>query len=142
MSDVFDWGEFAGESEFPDSFKFTDPGDTIVGTITKVRRANFSDGPVPELWLRLDDGTERSILASQRNLQMRLAQLRPASGDRIAIVFKGTGEPKPGKSAPKLFDVELRRAGEDVPASEQPAATTTPAPPPAPAATPSASSLV
>lgn len=143
--EVFDWGEFAGESNFPDSFKFTEPGMSIVGLITKIRKANFDDGPIPELWIRLDDGTERSVLASQRNLQMKLAEIRPASGDRIAIVFTGLGEAKPGKSAPKLFDVQLAQG--NAPVSTAPApAPAAPAPPvetpaPAPAAASAAALL-
>lgn len=119
----FDWGEFAVESEFPEAFKFTNPDDSIVGTIIKIRRATFPDATVPELWIRLDDGTERSVLASQRNLQAKLAEARPATGDRIAIVFRGLGDAKPGKSAPKLFDVEV---GAKSAPTEAPAAQSTP----------------
>jgi hypothetical protein len=86
---------------------------------------------MPALTIKTDDGTEWSLLASQIGLQRALSSHRPATGDTIAIVYTGDGEPKPGKSAPKLFDVQVKRGDE------------TPAPAPAPvAAAPSASSLI
>lgn len=116
MNDEIDWGQFNGN--FPTALKFDTPGTSIVGTITRIRVANFAEGPVPELWIRPDDGEERSVLASQVRLQTKLAELRPASGDRIAIVYTGNEESsKPGKSPAKLFDVDVKKGTGTPPAA-------------------------
>lgn len=142
MNDNY-WGEFEVQSDFPDAFRFEAFGDSIVGTISKLRRANFPDGTVPELWIDIDDGTTRSVLASWRNLQAQLARLRPSVGDRIAIVYIGIGQAKPGKSAPRLFDVDVNPGGnvEAVPTATPPATSPAPAQPAAPAAMSAASIL-
>ena len=132
MSNSIDWGEFQGSSGDWQKFRFETAGDSIVGEITELRIATMADGTrMPALTIKTDDGTEWSLLASQIGLQRALSSHRPATGDTIAIVYTGDGEPKPGKSAPKLFDVQVKRGDE------------TPAPAPAPAAAaPSASSLI
>jgi len=132
MSNSIDWGEFQGSSGDWQKFRFETAGDSIVGEITELRIATMADGTrMPALTIKTDDGTEWSLLASQIGLQRALSTHRPATGDTIAIVYTGDGDPKPGKSAPKLFDVQVKRGDE------------TPAPAPAPvAAAPSASSLI
>jgi hypothetical protein len=132
MSNSIDWGEFQGSSGDWQKFRFETAGDSIVGEITEIRIATMADGVrMPALTIKTDDGTEWSLLASQIGLQRALSSHRPATGDTIAIVYTGDGEPKPGKSAPKLFEVQVKRGDE------------TPAPAPAPAAAaPSASSLI
>jgi hypothetical protein len=132
MTNSIDWGEFQGSSGDWQNFRFATAGDSIVGEITELRIATMADGTrMPALTIKTDDGTEWSLLASQIGLQRALSSHRPATGDTIAIVYTGDGEPKPGKSAPKLFDVQVKRGDE------------TPAPAPAPvAAAPSASSLI
>ena len=132
MSNSIDWGEFQGSSGDWQNFRFATAGDSICGEITELRIATMADGTrMPALTIKTDDGTEWSLLASQIGLQRALSTHRPATGDTIAIVYTGDGNPKPGKSAPKLFDVQVKRGDE------------TPAPAPAPAAAaPSASSLI
>jgi hypothetical protein len=132
MTNSIDWGEFQGSSGDWQKFRFETAGDSIVGEITELRIATMADGTrMPALTIKTDDGTEWSLLASQIGLQRALSTHRPATGDTIAIVYTGDGTPKPGKSAPKLFDVQVKRGDE------------TPAPAPAPAAAaPSASSLI
>jgi hypothetical protein len=132
MTNSIDWGEFQGSSGDWQNFRFATAGDSICGEITELRIATMADGTrMPALTIKTDDGTEWSLLASQIGLQRALSTHRPATGDTIAIVYTGDGNPKPGKSAPKLFDVQVKRGDE------------TPAPAPAPAAAaPSASSLI
>jgi hypothetical protein len=132
MTNSIDWGEFQGSSGDWQNFRFATAGDSIGGEITELRIATMADGTrMPALTIKTDDGTEWSLLASQIGLQRALSTHRPATGDTIAIVYTGDGNPKPGKSAPKLFDVQVKRGDE------------TPAPAPAPAAAaPSASSLI
>ena len=132
---TIDWGEFQGSSGDWQKFRFEAPGDSIAGEIVELRIATMPDGTrMPALTIKTEDGSEWSLLASQMGLQRALAQHRPATGDTIAIVYTGDGEAKPGKSAPKLFDVVVKR-------SDQAEAAPAPAPAAAPAA-PSASSLI
>lgn len=131
---TIDWGEFQGSSGDWQKFRFEAAGDSIAGEITELRIATMPDGTrMPALTIRIEDGSEWSLLASQVNLQRALATHRPATGDTIAIVYTGDGEAKAGKSAPKLFDVVVKRGDESAPA----AAPAQPAP-----AAPSASSLI
>lgn len=133
---TIDWGEFQGSSGDWQKFRFEAPGDSIAGEIVELRIATMPDGTrMPALTIKTEDGSEWSLLASQMGLQRALAQHRPATGDTIAIVYTGDGEAKPGKSAPKLFDVVVKRGDDAAPAAAAPA------PAPAPAA-PSASSLI
>lgn len=132
MSDSaeFPWDQFKG-GDFPDRFKFEQPGQSIVGTITNIRVTDFGSGKpedrTPELWIKPDDSDEVSVLASQARLRVALAEQRPRVGDRIAIVYTGDGQAKPPKSAPKLFDVKVVRAGENGQPAAAPAAEGTPA---------------
>jgi hypothetical protein len=131
---TIDWGEFQGSSGDWQKFRFEAVGDSIAGEIVELRIATMPDGTrMPALTIKTEDNSEWSLLASQMGLQRALAQHRPATGDTIAIVYTGDGEAKPGKSAPKLFDVVIKRGDDAVPAAAAPA--------PAPAA-PSASSLI
>ena len=131
---TIDWGEFQGSSGDWQKFRFEAVGDSIAGEIVELRIATMPDGTrMPALTIKTEDNSEWSLLASQMGLQRALAQHRPATGDTISIVMSGVGEAKPGKSAPKLFDVAVKRGDEAVPAAAAPA--------PAPAA-PSASSLI
>ena len=111
---VIDWTEFGGTSgDYPDRFKFEEIGDAIAGEIVDLKVATMPDGTrIPALNIRTSDGTVWSLLASQRGLQALLAAQRPATGDRVAIVMVGFGEPKPGKSPAKLFELQLKR-GDD-----------------------------
>jgi hypothetical protein len=129
-----DWGEFQGSTGDWQKFRFENPGDSISGEITDLRIAIMADGTrLPSLTIKDDQGGEWSLLASQVGLQRALATARPATGDKISILHTGVGEAKPGKSAPKLFEVALKRA------DEAPVPTAAPA---APAAAVSAADLL
>lgn len=128
---AIDWDEFDGEvaGDFPNPFKFRDKGDQVVGTVYHVRTTDFGgrSDKVPELWVRLDDGTTVGVAASQVNLRRLMCQHRPAAGDRVAIVYKGDGvSASAGQSPPKLFDFAIKRAAEL--AGSIPAPSPTPAP--------------
>jgi hypothetical protein len=118
------WDEFDTPGDYPEPFKFRNRNDTVVGEVYYVRTTDFGGtaAKVPEIWVRLDDGTEVGVAASQVNLRRLLCQHRPAVGDRIAIVYTGDAtSAKAGQSPAKLFDVVVRRAG-DLAAPEAPAA--------------------
>jgi hypothetical protein len=111
---TIDWNEFAGnaDGQYPDKFRFNEPGDSIVGTVRDVRIATMPDGTrLPSIEVEDDNGTTWSVLAGPIGLQRALATHRPASSDRISIVFTGLAEQaKPGKSPAKLFDVVVKPA--------------------------------
>jgi len=92
-----------------DYVKFVDPGDKIVGRIVALSIHQWEDGkpPCPKLTILEDGETEPKILtAGQAQLKSKLAELRPAVGDRIGIVFREV-EKRPGGKTLKLFDVEV-----------------------------------
>ncbi len=127
MSEQIDWGEWSGSYGQP--FKFETPGMSIAGTITRIHIATINGDRLPSLTIRDNAGVEWSVLAGNVNLQAKLAELRPASGDRIAMVFTGFGEAQPGKSAPKLFDVQLAKGAPAAAAAPAPAQPVHPASP-------------
>ena len=136
MTNTIDWGEFQGSTGDWQKFRFENPGDAISGTLVSIRVATMADGTrMPALEIRDSEGTEWSLLAGAVNLQRALSQHRPASGDQVSIVFTGLGEARPGKNAPKLFDVAVKHA-------TTPAAPAAPAPAVATAAAPSAADLI
>ncbi len=127
------WDDFDSPGDYPAPFKFRNKNDTVVGEVYYVRTTDFGGTAekVPEIWVRLDDGTEVGVAASQVNLRRLLCQHRPAVGDRIAIVYTGDAtSAKAGQSPAKLFDVVVRRAGDaaPAPAPASPAPVSAPAP--------------
>lgn len=103
----FDWSAYQG-----DRFKFTEAGMSIEGTIAGLSATDFGDGPVPVVAITTDRGTVE-VTASQRVLQMKLAELSPQVGDKIRITFDGEDKAgaRPGRSPAKLFTVVVKRAG-------------------------------
>lgn len=102
------WDQFAGSDEY---FKFNEIGDSVAGEVVTVTVKQWQDGKEsPQLLLKLDDGTTTTVTAGPVMLQRALAEQRPRPGDRVAIAYTGVGEAQPGRSAPKLFDVAVKRA--------------------------------
>ena len=102
----FNWDEF---KQTGDWVTFKDVGDTAIGDITAIRAGqDFNGNPCPELVIKMDDGVERTVTASQVMLKSALAEQAPQVGDRIRIVYSGVGDAKPGKAPAKLFDVALQ----------------------------------
>lgn len=114
------WDEFTTTGDW---ITFNEIGDSVVGTVTVVRRGkDFNGNPCPELVIDVDGQGEKTLTAGQVMLKSALAEQRPGPGDRIAIVYSGVGDAKPGKAPAKLFDVTVRRAGQPDPSPTQPAA--------------------
>ena len=102
-----------------DYFKFEQPGDTITGTITAIRKHTFADGKVAaELVIDTDDGP-KSVTAGQVMLARKLAEVRPSEGDKIAIRFDQTEQRQGGKTL-KHFTVQVQN-GTQPQAAAQPA---------------------
>lgn len=99
---------------------FENPGDKVTGTILAIRKHQFPDGKVAaELILRKDDGEEVTVTAGQVMLARKLAELRPAEGDRIGIQFTQVEKRDGGKTL-KHFEVQVANA--DPASLAQPAA--------------------
>lgn len=104
MSDI-DWDQF--DSDF---IKFDEVGDNVAGTIMAIRVGkDFKGNLCPELQIRTENG-DKVVTAGQAKLKPELARLKPQVGDRIAIVFSGVGDAKPGQAPAKLFDVQVQKA--------------------------------
>jgi hypothetical protein len=131
MSDDFNWDEFGSPSDF---MAFKEIGDAIAGEVLAVRKGkDFNGGPCPELVIRTDDG-DVTVTAGQTVLQSCLAEVRPRTGEKVAITYSGVGDAKPGKAPAKLFTVAVRDAAGQLrtaPQASAPAPAATPAPAPA-----------
>lgn len=115
----FDWDEYKSTSDW---VTFDDVGDKVVGQILAIRPGkDFNGQPCPELVLRTDEG-DKTLTAGQKVLKALLADEQPQVGDRIAIVYSGIGDAKPGKAPAKLFDVSVDRANGAGASSGQPSA--------------------
>lgn len=100
------WDEFQTTGDW---ITFNDVGDKVVGTVKAIRRGeDFNHKPCPELIIDVDNEGEKTLTAGQVMLKSALAEKRPQVGDRIAIVYSGVGEAKPGKAPAKLFDVTTK----------------------------------
>ena len=117
--------EFMSENrgDFPESFKFRDVGDKIVGTLTtEPRRHDGTDlnGAPQTNWIfevETDDGDKFSVWAPvgkaiSRAIAKAMQEADVTSfgvGDRLAVTFTGLGEPtKPGYSPPKLYSAQYK----------------------------------
>ena len=102
--------------------RFEQPGEKIAGTILAIRKHTFPDGKVAaELIIRKDDGEEVTVTAGQVMLARKLAELRPAEGDRIGIAFTQVEKRDGGKTL-KHFEVQMANANPAAIAGTAPAA--------------------
>lgn len=90
-----------------DFVKFNDVGDSVIGTITAIRKQRFEDSDgvtyAPQIDLDTEDG-ERTLTAGAVKLRQLFIDQRPEVGDRIKVVHVG----KNGRV--KLFTLDVRRA--------------------------------
>ena len=102
MSDDVDW------SQYPISISFDAPCQ-VIGRLVGVRTVKAASGtPVPELTLRLDDGTTAVLVASQARLRRALHDAHPRLGDRIRIDYLGAEDKAaPGMHPSKKFVVKV-----------------------------------
>jgi len=123
--------------------KFENPGDTVTGRITAMRKQVFeSTGNVAAvLELTKDDGTDVTLTAGQVQLKNKLAEIRPEVGDKITVTFTQSERRDGGKTL-KHFDVTVDRgAGAPAAASPPPFVPTETAAPAAAVAQPAANGL-
>lgn len=113
---VFDWEQYIASGEY---VKFEEIGDSIIGTIKDIREGQtFNGNPCPELLLTDDAGEDHIVTAGQVMLRSTLAEKSPQVGDKVRIVFSGVGEAQPGKTAPKLFQVDVKRGAAPAPVQQ------------------------
>ena len=102
----------AGEywSRFVATAYFIEPM-TITGTVETLGEQMVRPGAhVPELLIRLDDGTLVKVTAHQVRLVNELLRTRPVVGDRIRIRYLGeAAKAPPGLHPAKEFSVQVRR---------------------------------
>lgn len=108
MASIWDDPEIRSGGEF---VRFTEPGDTVAGTIQLIRVHRFDDGKVaPQLLLVSDSGEERTITAGQVGLKAKLAELRPEAGDWISVTMTRI-EARAGGRELKHWDLKHRSQG-------------------------------
>lgn len=92
------------EDNNPGIFEFKEEDSSVTGILIKIQE---DVGPENSMLYTLEvEGRPTSIWGSvilnQRMIGIKL-------GDLIKITFKGLGEAKPGRKAPKIFKVEVDR---------------------------------
>lgn len=91
-----------------DFVTFAEVGDSVAGEILAITKHTWPDGKVsPQLYLSTDDG-ERTLTAGQVQLKAKLAEVRPAVGDRIRIELTDIERRSGGKTL-KHFSVQVKK---------------------------------
>lgn len=85
-----------------------DDADTIIGVVTGIDRADGDWGPYPIVFIRQDNGTEKSVHAFRSVLKSELQKKQPQIGERIGIKY--LGEVKGANRSYIGYRVELERA--------------------------------
>lgn len=97
---------------------FNNIGDTVTGTIVRIRKHVWDDGSVSPQILLDCDGTERTVTAGQVRLKAELAAKKPQPGEVITITLSDIEKRAGGKTL-KHFTVVV---GNSAPAAAVPAA--------------------
>lgn len=130
MTSIWDDPEIRSSDEY---VKFENVGDSVAGTILAIKKHTFDDGKVvPQVLIRLDNGDEKTLTASQVQLKAKLAELRPGAGDIISVTYTQEEKRSGGKTL-KHFDVVVGGAPASAPVAA-PVAAEAPAVDPAAAA--------
>lgn len=125
------WGGLATSDGFA---KWTEPGDSVKGTVVEVGVGQDLNGhDAPQILVEQEDGEVITITASQAQLRSKLLEARPNVGDTIAVMFTDVEKRAGGKTL-KLFDVAVKGG-----IGGAPTAATVPA---GPAGKPSAADLI
>ena len=125
-SDLWDDVE-GGEGDFADRWEWDgEVGKTLTGTLSAgPKNVPTKFGDVPVIEVTDATGKEWGLMLTHANLRAQLKAARPRKGDTVAIRYDGLGEAKPGKNAPNLYTVEVKRQeATPVAAEPQPAAPT------------------
>lgn len=92
------------DKEFPRTWMFQEDGKQVVGTFVKLDEGMTRQyGACPIIVLNVD-GEDRSVWMMHTALRSKLAQLRPAVGDTIAIK---QGDPRTSKNDMEYYDYRV-----------------------------------
>lgn len=109
MTDIYDQipaGEYV---------KWDTVGQTVTGDVIEVSLGQSLQGDkVPQYRIRLDDGTECTVTASQGQLKALCLKEKPHAGDRVKIVHTGVEKREGGKLL-KLFTLDVKVGGAKAP---------------------------
>ena len=122
----YDNDDFLGGGSSAPAVKFTNPGDTVKGTVTAVKKMEDRDlgtGQV-KTWpngdpkyvfvftLNTDEGEAslwvRGNMVSAIREAAHTANVKQMVGTTLAVQFTGLGEAKKGFHAPKLFKAQIK----------------------------------
>jgi len=92
----------------PDFFEFKEEGDELQGVLIKVSE---EVGQLKSMLYTLEVNGKPINVWGTTILDQRMTGTKP--GDLIKIVYKGLGEQKPGKNAPKIFKVYIDKPEEE-----------------------------
>lgn len=115
--------------DHPDSWVAVEAGDTIMGAVVDVtdawsdQRRNPQTGrpgaPYPLLTIEAEDATGYDGLPKELKVHCfgailfnEIMRKQPGIKERIRITYGGTGEAKPGQSAPELYTVRAASGSE------------------------------
>lgn len=104
------WDKWRHDDSADPYVKFTEPGQSVSGVITKLSSTDFggTSAAIPVVHLRTREGTEKIVNCSQTILQRRMAELAPEVGDGVTITYTGeAARSMPGRNPAKLFEVEV-----------------------------------
>ena len=92
-----------------DYFKFSEPGDSITGTVISIGVQQWEDGSKsPKITLTTENGEEKIVTAGQVRLKLALVEQRPEIGDKIKITFTDVEKRAGGKTL-KNFEVLVKK---------------------------------
>lgn len=87
----------------PDTWTYENEGDAIEGKLVKVKK-DVGPNNATLYSIQQNDGMFKSVWgATVLDQRMALVEV----GSKVRITFKGLGEKKGSKNAPKLFKVEI-----------------------------------
>jgi hypothetical protein len=98
-----------------DFVRFETVGDRVAGTVMAMKKHTFEDGSVAaQIYLRTDDGDDRTLTVGQVQLKAKLAAERPEVGDHLTVTYTQQEKRGGGKTL-KHFDVTVKRGDGTVP---------------------------
>jgi len=89
----------------PTEWKFTNDGDFIEGVLVRTQDDVGANKSMLYSIETPNEGVKSVWGSAVLDSRMALTKI----GDKVKITFKGLGEAKAGKNAPKLFKVEVDR---------------------------------
>ena len=83
--------EDGGRVRYPPSWKPEHDGDSLVGKVLGRRQVKTKYGMRSVLDMEDDDGEMWTLWASSKSLRDELNEIKPRVGDKLRVVFEGSG---------------------------------------------------